>query len=105
MESALASLTTADLAEHARAAGRLGIDTEFVSESRYRPLLCLVQVVVPVDGGIHIELLDPLAGFDHEPLAELWSDPEVELVLHAGAQDVAILRRAWGAGPANVFDT
>ena len=97
--------TTAELAEHARAAGRFGIDTEFVSESRYRALLGLVQVVVEVDGGQHIELLDPLAGFDHEPLAEIWADPAVEVVIHSGAQDVAILRRAWGLPPANVFDT
>ena len=99
------ALSPADLAERARAAGRFGIDTEFVSESRYRALLCLVQVVVQTDDGIHIELLDPLAGFDHEPLADVWADPAVEVVLHAGAQDVAILRRAWGAGPAAVFDT
>jgi ribonuclease D len=106
MESALATLTTADLAERARAAGRFGIDTEFVSESRYRALLCLVQVVVPTgNGGQHIELLDPLAGFDHAPLAEVWADPAVEVVLHAGGQDVAILRREWGAAPANIFDT
>ena len=97
----------AALAEHARAAGRFGIDTEFVSESRYRALLCLVQVVVPLDGGgQHIELLDPLgAGFDHEPLAAVWSDPDVEVVLHSGGQDVAILRREWDAAPSNIFDT
>src|SRR3954465_12277795 len=96
----------ATLAEHARAAGRLGIDTEFVSESRYRALLCLVQVVVPLeDGGQHIELLDPLAGFDHAPLADVWADPDIEVVLHAGGQDVAILRREWGEAPANLFDT
>src|SRR4051794_35321079 len=100
-------MDTAALAEHARAAGRFGIDTEFVSESRYRALLCLVQVVVPLDGdGQHIELLDPLGeGFDHEPLADVWSDPEIEVVLHAGGQDVAILRREWGAAASNVFDT
>jgi ribonuclease D len=97
----------ASLAEHARAAGRFGIDTEFVSESRYRALLCLVQVVVQLDGGgQHIELLDPLgAGFDPAPLAEVWADPEVEVVLHSGGQDVAILRREWGAAPRNIFDT
>jgi ribonuclease D len=106
MESALATMSTPDLAGHARAAGRFGIDTEFVSESRYRALLCLVQVVVPLEGGgQHIELLDPIAGFDHEPLAELWADPEIEVVLHAGGQDVAILRRCWGAAPRNIFDT
>ena len=38
-----------ELAAAARAAGRLGVDTEFMSESRYRALLCLVGVVV--DGG------------------------------------------------------
>ena len=33
------------------------------------------------------------------------ADPGVEVVLHAGRQDVAILRRAWNATFANVFDT
>src|SRR3954464_139021 len=100
-------MDTAALAEHARAAGRFGIDTEFVSESRYRALLCLVQVVVPLeDGGQHIELLEPLrGGLGYEPLAEVWADPEIETVLHAGSQDVAILRRVWGAAPRNIFDT
>jgi ribonuclease D len=101
------TMSPAALAEAARAAGRFGIDTEFVSESRYRALLCLVQVVVPLEGGgQRIELLDPIGeGFDHRPLAEVWADPEIEVVLHAGSQDVAILRRAWGAAPANIFDT
>jgi ribonuclease D len=98
-------MTSAELADHSRAAGRFGIDTEFVSESRYRALLGLVQVVVDTDGGQHIELLDPLDGFDHEPLAEVWADPDVEVVIHSGAQDVAILRRAWDAAPSNLFDT
>ena len=33
-------------AELAREHGRLGLDTEFMPEGRYRPLLCLVQIVV-----------------------------------------------------------
>src|SRR3954453_15378497 len=99
------AMTTAELAEHARAARRFGIDTEFVSESRYRALLALVQVVVETPEGHHIDLLDPLGGFDHEPLAAVWADPEVEVVIHSGAQDVAILRRACGVAPANLFDT
>jgi ribonuclease D len=99
------TMTPAEIAEHARAAGRFGIDTEFVSESRYRALLGLVQVVVEAGSGQHIELLDPIAGFGHEPLAAIWADPEVEVVIHSGGQDVAILRRAWGVAPTNVFDT
>src|SRR3954470_20814238 len=99
----VATMTPAEIADHAHAAGRFGIDTEFVSESRYRALLGLVQVVVELPGGgQHIELLDPLGGgFDHEPLGAIWADPEVEVVIHSGGQDVAILRRSWGVAPAN----
>jgi ribonuclease D len=101
------------VAQAARAAGRLGIDTEFMSEGRYRALLCLVQVGVenpshpPRDGRLRIILIDSLAGADGdaEPLAELLADPEIEIVLHAGRQDVAILRRAWATELTNVFDT
>jgi ribonuclease D len=39
------------------------------------------------------------------PLAELLGDPEIEVVLHAGRQDVAILRRAWQTDVNNLFDT
>ena len=91
----------ARLGQLAREAGRLGLDTEFMPEGRYRPLLCLVQVAA----GDEIAVLDPLDGFDPEPLAEVLADPEVEIVLHAGRQDVAILRRQWNTTFTNVFDT
>ena len=90
------------LAEAAHEQGRLGLDTEFMPEGRYRPLLCLVQIVV----GEHVEVLDPLTStFDPAPLAEVLGDPAIEVVLHAGRQDVAILRREWKATFENVFDT
>src|SRR3954452_13556166 len=90
------------LAEAAHEQGRLGLDTEFMPEGRYRPLLCLVQIVV----GEHVEVLDPLVGsFDPTSLAEVLADPEIEIVLHAGRQDVAILRREWRTTFRNVFDT
>ena len=92
-----------EIAARARETGRLGIDTEFLPEGRYRPLLCLVQIAV--DGEIH--LLDPIAEDlgDPAPLAAVLADPDVEVVLHAGRQDVAILRRAWRTTFTNVFDT
>lgn len=91
------------LAARARAAGRLGIDTEFMPEGRYRPLLCLVQVCV----GDEVVVLDPIEDDlgDPGPLAAVLADPGVEIVLHAGRQDVAILRRAWNTTFENVFDT
>ena len=70
-------------------------------EGRYRPLLCLVQVVV----GDEVWVLDPLEGFDPAPLAAVLADPGIEVVVHAGRQDVAIVRREWGADVSNVFDT
>jgi ribonuclease D len=100
--------TSADVAAVAEAAGdrgRLGIDTEFMSEGRYRALLCLVQVVVEDIDGLRIILIDPLNGVDVAPLAALLADPEIEVVLHAGRQDVAILRRTWSTEVSNIFDT
>jgi len=98
----LATIDTAHLAERAREEGRLGLDTEFMPEGRYRPLLCLVQVVV----GEEVVVLDPLqGGFDPAPLAEALADPAVAVVVHAGRQDVAILRREWQTTFCNVFDT
>jgi ribonuclease D len=92
----------------AREHGRLGIDTEFMSEGRYRALLCLVQIVVDAPDepdGTRIILIDALDSIDVSPLAELLADPQIEIVLHAGRQDVAILRRVWETELTNVFDT
>ncbi len=96
----------AELAEHARAAGRLALDTEFVGEGRYRTLLCLIQLAVPIGERTQIELLDPLAaGFDGAPLAAVLADEDVEIVVHAGRQDIALLRRVLASEVTNVFDT
>src|SRR5437660_7873358 len=85
----------AEAAKMARERGRFGIDTEFMSEGRYRALLCLVQIVVDDPGsetGTRIELIDSLTDVDISPLRDLLADPAIEIVLHAGRQDVAILR-------------
>jgi len=88
--------------------GRLGIDTEFMSEGRYRALLCLVQVAVDdpnAPGGSRIILIDAFCDVDMTPIAELLADPAIDVILHAGRQDVAILRRAWNTEVTNIFDT
>ena len=95
-------------AEMAREHGRLGIDTEFMSEGRYRALLCLVQIVVDdpaAESRTRIDLIDTLTDVDISPLRDLLTDPAIEIVLHAGRQDVAILRRAWRTSLTNIFDT
>src|SRR5438034_1973029 len=97
------------IARRAHETGRLGIDTEFMGEGRYRPELCLVQISLRGDDPQlgDVTLLDPLADepFDPAPLATVLADPDVEIVLHAGRQDVALLRRLWRCEIRNVFDT
>ncbi len=66
----------AEVAERARASGVLGIDTEFMSEGRYRPLLCLIQLAVPNGDDSRVELVDPFDSPAVEPLAEILRAPK-----------------------------
>jgi ribonuclease D len=95
------------LADGARAAGKLALDTEFMGEGRYRTLLCLVQLAIPEGlAASPIEIVDPLAEEVHGgPLAEILADPAIRVVVHAGRQDIALIRRWLGTNVTNVFDT
>ncbi len=95
------------LPEDARAAGRFAFDTEFMGEGRYRTLLCLIQLAVPDrNAAERIELVDPLEqGLDGAPLAAVLADPAIQTVVHAGRQDVALVRRRFATEVRNVFDT
>ena len=82
-----------------------------MSERRYRSQLCLVQVAVPspdAPDDVMTEVIDPIEGAGPDevrPLAEALADPEIEVVMHAGRQDVALLRRTWRTEVTNIFDT
>jgi ribonuclease D len=53
-----------------------------------------------------IMIVDPLAeGLDGAPLAAVLADPAIQIVVHAGRQDVALMRRRLGTEVRNVFDT
>lgn len=96
------------VARLAREDGQLAIDTEFVGEGRYLTELCLVQVAVRDPEGEEdiVELVDPIEGDGPvAPLADVLADPGVEIVLHAGRQDVALLKRCWDTRVTNIFDT
>ena len=108
MKAGAGSQSLAALADGARAAGRLALDTEFMGEGRYRTLLCLVQVAIPeaLEGAERILIIDPLVeDLDAEPLADVLADPAVQVVVHAGRQDIALVRRRFGTEVSNVFDT
>lgn len=94
------------LVERARQVGRFGIDTEFVGEGRYRTLLCLIQLVVEDSDGLTVIVVDPLdESVDLGGLAGLLADTAIEVVVHAGRQDVALLRRCLATAVTNLFDT
>ena len=88
------------MVEEARSDGTIGLDTEFLREKTYRARLCLVQVATKHS----IYLVDPLSGQDLDGLASLISDPEVEVLVHAGRQDFEIFFERYGAVPQNIFD-
>jgi len=96
------------LAQGARTAGRMALDTEFMGEGRYRTLLCLVQLAIPehAEQAERIVVLDPLEEeLDASALAQALADPAVQIVVHAGRQDVALVRRRFQTEVSNVFDT
>ena len=84
----------------ARAEGRVAIDLEFLWERTYAPVACLAQLATPA--GIH--LVDPIEGAPLGPVAELVSDPAVEVVMHAPSADLTLLGMAFGVRPANFTD-
>src|SRR3989442_2321309 len=98
-------LTTADelagLAAEVRTAGRLAIDTEFMWERTYRPILGVVQIATDHAAAI----IDATAVKDLSPLFPLLRDPAVPVVLHGGGQDLEILALLMGEPARGVVDT
>jgi ribonuclease D len=92
----------------ARAKGRIAMDTEFMGEGRYRTLLCLIQLAIPEGSapGDRIVIVDPLKeDLDGSGLADVLADPAIQVVVHAGRQDVALMRRRLGTEVTSLFDT
>ena len=78
------------------------VDTEFMREKTYWPILCLVQVAGPDDARV-IDALAP--GIDLGPLFALFDDTSMLKVFHAARQDLEIFYHLAGRLPAPVFDT
>jgi ribonuclease D len=78
------------------------VDTEFMRDRTYWPILCLVQVGGPDE----VVAIDPLApGIDLAPLFALMAAPNVLKVFHAARQDIEIFVNLTGKVPAPIFDT
>jgi ribonuclease D len=78
------------------------VDTEFMRDRTYWPVLCLVQVA----GSEEAAAIDPMApGMDLEPLYVLMRKSSLVKVFHAARQDIEIFYNLTGAVPAPLFDT
>ncbi|MCP4339973.1 MAG: ribonuclease D [Desulfobulbaceae bacterium] len=80
----------------------VALDTEFVWERTYYPQLGLIQIALSDED---CYLIDPIAIKNLQPLGKLLSNRGVIKILHDAPQDLAILQRATGATPQNIFDT
>ena len=82
----------------------IAIDTEFLREKTYWPILCLVQIAGPeADQVAAIDTMAP--GLDLGPLLELLKAPETTKVFHASRQDIEIFFRLMGSIPQPIVDT
>lgn len=78
------------------------IDTEFIRETTFWPVLCLIQLASPDATA----LIDPLApGLDLAPFFKLMKDETTVKVFHAARQDIEIVFHLGGFIPHPVFDT
>lgn len=87
--------------DEAREHGPLALDMEFERERTYRPILQLLQLAHR-DRAV---LVDPLEIDDLSPVWEAVADPEREILLHAGGQDMEIVWDQGNVLPRRIFDT
>lgn len=79
----------------------IGFDTEFVSEDRYRPQLCLIQVAA----GGRLAVIDPLAMGSTEPFWRLIAEPGRTVIAHAAREESRFCYRYTDRPIAGLFDT
>ncbi len=90
----------AEMADRAREVGRMALDFEFLWERTYAPVPCLAQVNVAGD----VYLVDPIEGAPLHPIAELVSDADVTVVMHAPSADLTLLALATEVTPRSLLD-
>jgi ribonuclease D len=78
------------------------VDTEFLRETTYYPLLCVVQMA-SADEAVVVDSLAP--GLDLAPFFALMGNEAVLKVFHAARQDIEIVWHRAGTVPHPVFDT
>lgn len=86
--------------DRARHSKLIGFDTEFVSENRYRPELCLIQIAADNEYAI----VDTLAVKNVDPFWSLLVEGSHVTIVHAAWEEFLFCFRACGKRPSNLFD-
>ncbi|TWT47964.1 Ribonuclease D [Thalassoglobus neptunius] len=89
------------LCERIRKAGLVAFDTEFVSESYYRPKLCLLQFAVDDV----ICAVDPLRVDNLTSWWDIMVDDETTVVVHGGREEIRFCQFATNDRPRKLVDT
>ena len=97
------SRTLADLCARLAQSPYVAVDTEFMRENTYWPVLCLIQIADDKEAAA----IDPMAdGIDMTPLLDLMvNNHDVLKIFHAGGQDLEIVHNLTGKTPYPLFDT
>ena len=96
---------TSELADACRRMAKhpfVTIDTEFLRETTYYPLLCVAQMA-SAEEAVVIDALAP--GINLAPFYELMADEKAMKVFHAARQDIEIVWHAAKLIPHPIFDT
>lgn len=97
--------TTSDLAAACARLARhpfITVDTEFLRESTYYPLLCVLQMASPEEAIVVDTLTE---GIDLAPFFALMANEKVTKVFHAARQDIEIVWHHAKLIPHPIFDT
>ncbi len=78
------------------------VDTEFLRETTYYPILCVAQMASP-DEAVVVDAM--ASGIDLAPFFELMADEKVLKVFHAARQDIEIVWHRAAMVPHPIFDT
>src|SRR5215510_6346233 len=78
------------------------VDTEFLRETTYYPLLCVAQMASPDEAVVIDALAD---GIDLAPFFELMADEKITKVFHAARQDIEIVWNLAQKIPHPIVDT
>jgi ribonuclease D len=96
--------TNASLAEYCarwQSLPMIALDTEFQRIDTFYPIPGLIQI----GDDQHCYLIDPLSVDDFTPLCQVFQNPDVLKIIHAGSEDLELFYHTLGVVPSPIFDT